>query len=410
MPSCATVRRPSTLPRTRWQARPALAGAALVLLAAACSNGGGSGDAGPEPDATETAADPTPPAPDPDGADEEDAGAPVDVYEHTGPDDLDPSVTDIPTRVYVPNGESNTVSVIDPDTFEVVDTFPVDQLPQHVVPSHDMQTLYVTNNVGNTLTPIDPRTGAPGESFDVAVPYNLYFTPDGTRAVVIAERESRIDFRDPETWEVLEQIEIPPEYRNAENASGVNHAEFTADGKTMVASCEFSGWLVRVDLETKTITGALDVGAKPVDLKLSPDGAVMYVANEHHNGVHVIDWVEMQELEFIPTGEGTHGLYPSRDGALLYASNRLGGSVSVIDFATRQIVDTWVIGGSPDMGGVSTDGSQLWLSGRYHSEVYVIDTATGELIRRIPVGSGPHGLAIFPQPGRYSMGHTGNFR
>ena len=29
---------------------------------------------------------------------------------------------------------------------------------------------------------------------------------------------------------------------------------------------------------------------------------------------------------------------------------------------------------------------------------------------RIPVGSGPHGLAVYPQPGRYSLGHTGVFR
>jgi DNA-binding beta-propeller fold protein YncE len=93
-------------------------------------------------------------------------------------------------------------------------------------------------------------------------------------------------------------------------------------------------------------------------------------------------------------------------------SNRLGGSVTVIDFATRQPVGTWTIpgGGSPDMGGVSSDGSQLWLSGRYHSEVYVFDTATGALAHRIPVGRGPHGLALFPQPGRFSMGHTGNYR
>lgn len=336
--------------------------------------------------------------------------APPNVYEHTGPDDLADSVKDIPTRVYVPNGESATVDVIDPATFAVVDSYPVGRLPQHVVPSYDMQTLYVNNNQGNSLTPIDPRTGKPGPEIPVDDPYNLYFTPDGAYAVVIAERNSQVDFRDPQTFELVKRVDVPAEYRDEGGDSGVNHAEFTADGKTMILSCEFSGWIIKLDLATLEITAGLNVGGKPVDLKLSPDGGVVFNANETRNGVSVIDWVNMTELAFIPTETGTHGLYPSRDGKVLYVSNRLAGSVSVIDFATRQITATWRFGGSPDMGGVSTDGTQLWLSGRYNSEIYVLDTATGNLIRRINVGGGPHGLAIFPQPGRFSMGHTGNYR
>jgi YVTN family beta-propeller protein len=178
----------------------------------------------------------------------------------------------------------------------------------------------------------------------------------------------------------------------------------------MVASCEFSGFLVRIDLDTMEITGELNVGGKPVDVKLSPDGSVMFNANETKDGVTVVDWANMRELQFIPTAKGAHGLYPSRDGKQLYVTNRGAGSVSVIDFASRNVVGTWQFGGSPDMGGVSSDGKQLWLSGRYNSEVYVIDTTTGQLIKKIPVGQGPHGLALFPQPGRFSMGHTGNYR
>ena len=64
----------------------------------------------------------------------------------------------------------------------------------------------------------------------------------------------------------------------------------------------------------------------------------------------------------------------------------------------------------PRHGGVSADGRVLWLSGRYHSEVYAIDTTTGTLLARIPVGKQPHGLCVWPQPGRYSLGHTGIMR
>jgi YVTN family beta-propeller protein len=324
------------------------------------------------------------------------------VYRYTQANQLAPSVRDIPSRVYVPNSMSNTVSVIDPSSLTVIDQFPVKELPQHVVPSWDMQTLYVNNNNGNTLTPIDPRSGKPGADIPIDDPYNLYFSPDGTKAIVMAERNDAVDFYDPKSWALIKKVPIPHR--------GVNHAEFTADGKTMVASCEFSGFLVRIDLDRMEITGELNVGGKPVDVKLSPDGSVMFNANETKDGVTVVDWANMRELGFIPTAKGAHGLYPSRDGKQLYVTNRGAGSVSVIDFATHNIVGTWQFGGSPDMGGVSSDGKQLWLSGRYNSEVYVIDTSTGQLIKRIPVGDGPHGLALFPQPGRFSMGHTGNYR
>ncbi|MEX0663610.1 MAG: hypothetical protein WD598_02420 [Acidimicrobiia bacterium] len=330
----------------------------------------------------------------------------TDVYAYTRAGMLAASIRDVPARVYVPNGHSSTVTVIDPATFQVVNSFPVDALPQHVVPSYDLQTLYVNNNNGNTLTPIDPRTSLPGPAIPVDDPYNLYFTPGGKYAAVMAERNSQIDFRDPVTWELVKSVEIPHR--------GINHADFTADGSTMIASCEFSGWVVRIDLATLAYTGEVEVGGEPIDVRLSPDGSKVYVANhvKGGGGVSVVDPLTMTELAFVPTAAGAHGLSPSRDATALYVTNRAAGSVSVIDFATDAVVSTWVIpgGGSPDMGGVSSDGTQFWVSARYHDVVYVFDTADGHLLATIPVGHGPHGLAYFPQPGRYSLGHTGNYR
>jgi YVTN family beta-propeller protein len=324
------------------------------------------------------------------------------VYAHTLAGDLSPAVAGIPARVYVPNSESNTVDVIDPATFRVVDHFAVGRLPQHVTPSWDLKTLWVDNDEGNSLTPIDPRTGTPGTPVAVDDPYNLYFTPDGSKAIVVAERLHRLDVRDPHTWTLEKSIPIAHD--------GADHADFTADGRTMIISCEFSGWLVRVDLQSLAVTGELHVGGSPVDVKLSPDGSVFFVANMERGGVSVVDASTFTERTFVPTGAGAHGLYLSRDTTSLYVSNRMAGSVSVLDSATGALRQTWPTGGSPDMGGVTADGTQLWLSGRYNSEVYVIDTRTGAVLQRIPVGKGPHGLSVFPQPGRYSLGHTGVFR
>ena len=387
------MRRPTTRAST-------LATLVLVAAAAACGGGGGgSSQSADETTSVAPASTTTIPA-------TTTTTPPTDVYAHTHAGMLAPSVRDIPSRVYVPNGHSSTVTVIDPATMQIIDTYPVGALPQHVVPSYDMQTLYVNNNEGNSLTPIDPRTGKPGAEIPVQDPYNLYFSPDGKYALVMAERDQHVDVRDPLTWALITSISVPH--------PGVNHADFSADGTTMIASCEFSGWVVRIDLNTLQLTGEVQVGGEPIDVRISPDGSVFYVANhvKDGGGVSIIDPITMTETGFVKTGAGAHGLYPSRDGKQLYVTNRAAGSVTVIDFATRAPVATWTSpgGGSPDMGGVSADGSQFWVSGRYNDVVYVFDTAAGTLISKIPVGHGPHGLAVFPQPGRFSLGHTGNYR
>jgi DNA-binding beta-propeller fold protein YncE len=331
-----------------------------------------------------------------------------DVYAADVPNRLSPVVRKFRPLVYVPNSLSNTVDEIDPRTYKVVRHFSVGTLPQHVVPSYDLKTLWVNNDQGNSLTPIDPRNGRPGKPVPVLDPYNLYFTPDGSYAVVMAEAYKRIDFRDAHTMKLRHTLNVP-------SCPGVNHADFSANGRLMLASCEFGARMILVDVPHQKLLHTIELPrplAGPQDVKLSPDGSVFYVADMISNGVWKISARTFRVEGFIPTGLGAHGLYVSRDSRFLYVSNRREGSVSLISLATRKPVRKWRLpgGGSPDMGGVSADGRTLWLAGRYTSEVYAIDTHTGRLRRRIKVGLGPHGLCVYPQPGRYSLGHTGVFR
>jgi YVTN family beta-propeller protein len=342
------------------------------------------------------------------------------LYSETRSDKLSPAVAKALPRVYVPNLRSNDVYVIDPATLKVVDRFRVGINPQHIVPSYDLKTLWVTNNAeGRTdgsLTPVDPATGKPGKSIAVDDPYNMYFTPDGRSAIVVAEAFKRLDFRDPQTMALQSTLAAP-------QCGGINHADFSIDGRFVIFTCEFQGSLAKIDLVGRKVLGYLKLsrGGMPQDIRVSPDGKTFYVADMKADGVFLIDGESFKEIGFIQTGIGTHGLYPSRDGTKLYVANRGSnhirgkphgkGSVSVVDFATRNIVATWPIpgGGSPDMGNVSADGKVLWLSGRYDDVVYAIDTTSGE-VRKIAVGKEPHGLTVWPQPGRYSLGHTGNMR
>jgi YVTN family beta-propeller protein len=331
----------------------------------------------------------------------------TNVYAATKRGMLTPVTRRIPFRIYVPNSESNTVNVIDPKRKRVIRTFAVASLPQHVVPSPDLRTLYVNSNQGNSLLRIDAKTARPtGRPIPVEDPYNLYFTIDGKTAIVMAERLMRIDFRDAKTMRLEKSVPVP--------CQGINHLDFSADGRTFVASCEFAGALIKVDVQRRKLVRRLSLPrmGMPQDVKLSPDGKRYYVADMRSNGVWVVDADRLRIKRFIPTGRGAHGLYPSRDARYLYVSNRGEGTISVLDFATGREEEKWRIpgGGSPDMGGVSPDGRELWLSGRYSGEVYAFDTRTGKLAARIKVGNGPHGMAVWPQPGRVSLGHTGNTR
>lgn len=367
---------------------------------------------------------------------------PNNLYSETAAGKLSPQVKDDLERVYVPNLRSNSVDVIDPATNKMVNHFKVGVAPQHVVPSWDLRTLWVANNAerreDGSLTPIDPRTGLPGKAIAVDDPYNMYFTPDGKSAIVVAEAHHRLDFRDPHSMALQYSIDVP-------KCDGINHADFSTDGKYAIFTCEFTGAIAKIDLVHRQVAGFMKLAlprlrfsesapqgglpseicssrkGMPQDIRISPDGTRFYIADMDADGLHVVDGDNFKLTGFIPVGLGTHGLYPSRDGKLLYIANRGThaihgkphgkGSVSVLDFASGKVVANWPIpgGGSPDMGNVSADGKWLWLSGRFDNEIYRIDTQTGG-VTKIAGGQEPHGLTVWPQPGRYSLGHTGNLR
>jgi YVTN family beta-propeller protein len=336
---------------------------------------------------------------------------PRDVYAADRPGALAAKVRADRPLVYVPNTLSNDVSVIDQRSMRVIARFAGGAEPQHVVPSYDLRTLYVAADKvpGGSLTPIDPRTGAPGRPIRVADPYNLYFTPDGRSAIVVAEAYRRLDFYDPRTFRRQLSVPLP-------DCAGVDHLDFTADGRLALASCEFADRMAVIDVPRHRYLRSIRLdrvpGGMPQDVRLTPDGSVFYVADMMANGVYEIDGRATRVLGFVPTGRGAHGIYFDRASRRAFVTNRGEGTISVLDLATRRVAATWRIpgGGSPDMGGVSADGTVLWLSGRYNGVVYAISTAGGRLLAKIPVGAGPHGLCVWPQPGRYSLGHTSNLR
>jgi YVTN family beta-propeller protein len=387
--------------RRAWLIAGLLVAAAVGLGAGLSMADGGSRHAAAHPGARSVAplaADPRSRGP---------AGT-VNVYSHTRVGMLTAVTRRARYLVYVPDSAGAGVYVINPRTYRVIDYFATGAVVQHVVPAWDLQRLYATNDVGNSLTPIDPTTGRrAGPNIPVDDPYNMYFTPDGRHAIVVEEGREILAFRDPHTFALQKALDV--------HCAGVDHMDFSADGTFAVASCEFSGQMVRIDLRTETVSGYLHVGGSPQDVKLSPDGRTFYVANRFlpalgTSGVQLLDARSFRLKGFIRTRLDAHGLYVSRDTRELYVTNRAGGAITVIDFATQRVRAVWPVPGTPDMGGVSPDGKTLWVSGRYSAGVYAISTTTGKVLASISVGVSPHGLCVWPQPGRYSTGHTGVMR
>ena len=333
------------------------------------------------------------------------------MYAATGVGMFSPVVAADPFRVYVPDEASGTVSVIDPSTFRIVARLAVGASPEHVTPDWDLRRLYVEATFSNRLAIIDPATGKLIGHRDIPAPYNLYFSPDGRWAIDVVDRPrvgaeyrgtAQLYFYDRRTWRLRKALDIP--------WAGADHLDFTADGRYAILSTEYAGYLVKVDLRRMAIVTARFVGGSPTDVRLAPDGQVVYVANQGRNGVSIVDPATMREIAFLHTGRGAHGLAVSRDARSLYVTNRLAGSLSVIDFATRRVVATWRIGGSPDMIAVSADGTELWISNRFNGTVSVVNSRSGHVIKTIRTGGRPHGLAFFPEPGTVSLGHNGNYR
>jgi len=329
------------------------------------------------------------------------------IYAAAGRNMLSPTAKADRPLVYVPHNQSGAVWVIDPKTYRVIGKYPAGVEIQHVVPAYDLRTLYATDDVGNSLLPFNPRTGKPGHRIPVIDPYNMYFTPNGQYAISVAEARRKLVWYDAHTWKIKDQRSIP-------ECGGIDHAAFSVDGKTAVFTCEFAGRVAVVDVTSHRLLRMVNMPVRhtmmgPQDITLAPDGSVYYIADSDANGVWVLNGKATKVLRFIATGKGAHGLYFSRDAKRLFVTNRHEGSISVLDAYTGTRLTKWRIpgGGSPDMGNVTADGSQLWISGRYSNVVYVISTKNGHVIKKIPVGNGPHGLCVWPQPGRYSLGHTG---
>src|SRR5205814_523389 len=151
------------------------------------------------------------------------------------------------------------------------------------------------------LTVINIHTGKPASTIPIPYPYHLYFTPDGTKAINVVERQQRVEFRDwRHGWKLLKSVGIP--------WPGADHLDFSADGSYFMISTEYSGIVAKVDVNKMQLAGYVTVGGLPIDVKLSPDGTRLWASGRYNATVYVFDTTTGKVIAKIPVGAEDHGL------------------------------------------------------------------------------------------------------
>jgi gliding motility-associated-like protein len=268
---------------------------------------------------------------------------------HTGNTPVTATITVTPVNagyIYVPNANSNNVSVINTDGYNVVATIPVGTNPVKTIVSADGNQVYVLNKGSNSLSVIDALT-------------NLV-----TATITVGGQ--------PDDMQV------------------------TKDGSMLYVSNYTSNTVSLVSLFSNNVFATIPVGVGPRTVYISPDGEYVYISNTLSNTISLIDTMNPVVEGTIPDMDNAYRFVTSPDGTRMYVADLSANTVTVINRGSHNWLATIPVGGAPTGLVISPDGSRVYVSGANSSTISVINTATNSVIATIPVGTTPLGLSISP--------------
>jgi len=263
-------------------------------------------------------------------------------------------------KLLVANKHSDTLSYVDPVSFQVDQTITVGPNPHELVITPDQRIMYLSNYAapGNTISVVD-----------LAARRHIKQIPTG--------EYTRI--------------------HGAAMAPDGKHAYFTA-GQT--------GWVVEVDTATHEVTRAMETHGKISHMVLvSPDNARLYTANITSENVSVIDRKSGELITQIPCEEGAEGMAFTPDGKQLWVANQSAGSISIIDLASHTVVERFDLPGMPVRIKFTKDGQRAYIpSWTPEGELIVLDVPGRQEIARVKVGGYAIGVELSPDEKRAFVG------
>jgi YVTN family beta-propeller protein len=292
-------------------------------------------------------------------------------------------------KVYVPNQDSNTVSVIDAASHTVIATIPVGNSPIGIAITPDGKEAYVTNSADNSVSVISTVTNTVVATIPVGSnPIPIAITPNGQKAYVAN------NFPD-NTVSVIDTAS-----HMVETTFPVGSEPFaiaiTPDGAKVFVINLFgqSVSIIRTSDNTVISSPVFDV---PVGVAIMPDGTHAYVTDQNNQSVSVINVAANNidtTISLLPNGDTPHGIAITPDGKKAFTANQFS-TVSIISTATNTVQTTISTpGNSPTSIAITPDGSKAYVASTGNNNVWVIDTTTNMLEVITTVESDPAVISI----------------
>jgi len=310
---------------------------------------------------------------------------------------LTPWTPAVAAQLYVTNTKSESVSIIDTATFEVVHTIPLGKgKPNRIVFHPDGKTAWVVYDKSHDLGVVDAESRRLLRRVKIGGnPYNLAFSPEG-RFLYVLDWSSESSNDEVIVYDVVnDRIE-----GRIEVSTWPAHGVFTRSGRTFYVSSETAGNLAAIDTGARKITHTVWTGGDAMGLALTADERWLYAAAGEDRKLVKIDTATNVAVKTIPVPGIVHDAVLTPDGQFLYATLRRANKIAVVRTADDRVVATIPQPAYPDLVTMDPGGRHAFVTNRWADVVTVIDVATHRQIRAIAVGRAPHGMALRPEPRR----------
>ena len=293
-------------------------------------------------------------------------------------------------ELYVSNTHSGTISVIDTARDEVVATVPLGGgVPNRIVLTPDGTQAWAIHDKSRMISVVDVASRKVLRRVKIGEwPYNLTFTPDGRYCWVLDWGDvSKLLIYDVQKGALDGEIEV---------STWPAHGIFSRDGKLFWVTSETAGNVTVVDVPQRKIIEVLPSSGDAMGLALAADGHYVYAANGEDRTVSKID---ARTHRIVATGkvkDANHDAVLTPDGRFVYVTMRKANRIAVLRSEDLEVVTEIPQPGYPDLVVMAHDGTKAYVSNRRANLVTVIGLSDHREIKRIPVGKGPHGMALSP--------------
>jgi len=290
---------------------------------------------------------------------------------------------------YIANTSSNTISVINTLTQQVVGTISESGIgPRGVAVSPDGSRVYIANSSSNTLSIISTATNTEisNNSASVQNPSGVAVSPDGNTLYVTNYLYNTVSVINALNNNLIASVFV------GKNPFAV---AVSPDGSEVFVANNGTNTISVISTATNTVSATIVVDLAPQGIAISPDGGTVYVTNSNAQSVSVINAKTNTVTATIPVGIDPWGIAMSPNGNTVYVANNGSNSLSVINTATNTVTNTITVGVHPFGVSVMPDGSAVYVTDYGSDQVSVVDATNNVVLKTLAVQSNPYSLGNF---------------